>query len=172
MKKHETRLAQMLFTDAAAPELAEQLALYGRLVGNWQAKAVLHAADGSQRNGMLDICFGWILQGRAIQDVWTMQGATLPEVDRWFGTTLRVYDTQLTAWRIFWIDPQRNAYRQQIGRAQDMGMVQIGHMDNAMSRWSFHDVKPNSFHWTGELSRDEGRTWQLHADAFAERVAD
>jgi len=43
-------------------------------------------------------------------------------------------------------------------------------------RWSFTQITPDSFRWTGERSRDDGatdddKTWQLQAEFFARRVA-
>jgi len=36
-------------------------------------------------------------------------------------------------------------------------------------RSSFTEIMPDSFRWTGERSRNDGKTWQLHADFRARR---
>jgi len=36
----------------------------------------------------------------------------------WYGTTLRIYDPELDAWRILWSDPATNFFTQQIARQQ------------------------------------------------------
>jgi hypothetical protein len=36
-------------------------------------------------------------------------------------------------------------------------------------RWSFTEITPDSFRWTGERSRDDGKTWHLQADFRARR---
>jgi hypothetical protein len=40
----------------------------------------------------------------------------------------------------------------------------------AAMRWTFTDIKPDSFHWIGERSLDDGASWQLQAEYFAPRA--
>jgi len=58
---------------------------------------VVHLEHG-KHEARGEIHAGWVLQGRAIQDVWIFPGA-------FYGTTLRVYDPGLDAWHILWSDP-------------------------------------------------------------------
>ncbi len=111
-----------------------------------------------------EIYFGWVLQGRAIQDVWILPGV-------FYGTTLRVYDPGLEAWHILWSDPLCQLYTRQIGRADGSDIVQIGKNDQGvMLRWRFVDTTPNSFRWLGERSYDDGKSWQLEAEFRAQRA--
>ena len=95
-----TALPRRLLTDHPSPDRAEQMKLYGWLIGAWRMDAVIHRDDGSTHTGQGDIAFGWVLEGRAIQDVWVLPGV-------FHGTTLRVYDPGLDAWHILWSDPVR-----------------------------------------------------------------
>ena len=115
-----------------------------------------------------------MLEGRAIQDVWILPGV-------FYGTTLRVYDPGIDAWHILWSDPLRQVYSRQIGRAQGDDIVQYGKNDAGKAvRWSFTQITPDSFRWTGERSRDDGatdddktddgKTWHLQAEFLARRV--
>jgi hypothetical protein len=105
------------------------------------------------------------LQGRAIQDVWILP-------DFFYGTTLRVYDPGIDAWHILWSDPVRQVYTRQIGRAQGNDIVQLGKNDAGETvRWSFTGIAPDSFRWTGERSRDDGKSWRLQAEFVARRVS-
>jgi hypothetical protein len=89
-----------------------------------------------------------------------------------YGTTLRVYDPGLDAWHILWIDPVKQLYSRQIGRARGNDIVQEGKDDTGdMVRWSFTGITPDSFHWLGERSQDGGATWRLEVEFFARRVA-
>jgi len=123
------------------------------------------------------IHFGWILQGRAVQDVWMIprledraKAPASPAAGNWYGTTLRVYDPEIDAWRIWWIDPATNAFRQQIGRARGADIVQEGRTDAGdLTRWSFTEIRPDSFHWLGEASDDGGASWQLQVEVLARR---
>jgi hypothetical protein len=50
--------------------------------------------------------------------------------------------------------------------------VQEGKSDKGDNvRWSFTEIRADSFHWLGERSLDDGATWQLQAEFFARRVA-
>lgn len=155
-----------LHSEGPAPDRASKLMLYGRFVGSWTMDAVLHRDDGSRQTGRGEIHFGWVLEGRAVQDVWI-----LPEV--FYGTTLRVYDPGLDAWHIVWSDPMRQVHRRMIGRAEGADIVQDG-TDEAGHpvRWSFREITPASFHWTAERSEGDGAGWRLLVEFFARRVSD
>ena len=152
-----------LQTGGPASDRADKMKLYGWLIGRWTMDAVVHRDDGSQHRGPGEIHFGWVLEGRAIQDVWILPGV-------FYGTTLRVYDPGIDAWHILWSDPVRQFYSRQIGRARDHDIVQLGKNDAGETvRWSFTEITPDTFRWTGERSRDDGKTWQLQADFRARR---
>lgn len=154
-----------LHSAGPAADCADRLKLYGWLIGRWTMDATVHRDDGTRHQGQGEIHFGWVLEGRAIQDVWIFPGV-------FYGTTLRVYDPGIDAWHILWSDPLRQVYSRQIGRAQGADIVQLGSNDaGEATRWSFTQITPDSFRWTGERSRDNGDTWQLQAEFFAKRVA-
>src|SRR5258708_19139024 len=95
-----------------------------------------------------------------------------PVAGNWFGTTIRVYDPTIDAWRIYWIDPARNIFRQQLGRPRGLDIVQEGKTETgALSRWSFTNITPNSFHWLGESSASRDGPWQLMVEVLARRRA-
>jgi hypothetical protein len=98
--------------------------------------------------------------------------APFPVAGNWFGTTIRVYDPDIGAWRIYWIDPARNTFRHQIGRQRGQDIVQEGKTESgALSRWSFTRITPSSFHWLGESSASEDNAWQLIVEVLAQRKA-
>jgi hypothetical protein len=39
----------------------------------------------------------------------------------------------------------------------------------ALSRWSFTEITPLSFHWKAEASMDSGTSWRLFVEVFAHR---
>jgi hypothetical protein len=154
-----------LHTDHPAQDRADKMSLYGWLIGDWAMDAIIHRDDGARHADRGEIHFGWVLEGRAIQDVWILPGI-------FHGTTLRVYDPSLDAWHILWIDPLRQFYVRQIGRARGKDIVQEGSDDaGGRTRWSFTEIAPHSFRWLGERSADGGATWHLQADFHARKVA-
>jgi hypothetical protein len=155
-------LSDALYADGPAPDRADKLALYGWLVGRWDMDGVVHLGNGKlEARG--EIHAGWVLEGRAIQDVWILPGA-------FYGTTLRVYDPALDAWHILWSDPLKQYYSRQLGRAWEASIVQVGCSDGGVrTRWSFTEITPSSFHWTGERLT-QGDDWAIQAEFFARRT--
>lgn len=165
MTKSLATFIDLLHCDGPAPDRAEKMGLYGRFVGAWEMDAVSHADGAPAPAGRGEIRFGWVLEGRAIQDVWILPGV-------FYGTTLRVYDPGLDAWHILWSDPLRQSYTRQIGRAQGADIVQVGKDGGGADvRWSFTDITPDAFRWLGERSLDGGETWHLQVEFHVRRRA-
>lgn len=160
-----TYLSDVLLSNGAARDRVSQMDLYAFLVGRWTFDATVHLTGGGVHRGRGEIHADWVLEGRAIQDVWI-----LPEI--FYGTTLRVYAPQEEAWRIIWSDPLRQYYSRQWGRARGADIVQEGTDESGTRvRWSFNERRDDSFLWLGESSTD-GSSWALKAEFRARRVAD
>jgi hypothetical protein len=120
--------------------------------------------------------FGWVLEGRAVQDVWIMprcseRTAHLDKTNNMYGTTLRVWDPAIQAWRITWINPVSGHREEQIGRRSGKDVVQVGARSNGTpTRWSFTEIAPDSFHWIGEALEPDGKTWKLEGEFRAKRM--
>jgi hypothetical protein len=174
-------LADVLHSSGPAADRADKMGLYGWLVGSWETDITAHEESGATHSYRGEIHAGWVLEGRALQDVWmiprrserTADGPPprLPVTGAWYGTTLRVYDPSIDAWHILWTDPATQFYARQIGRAQGADIVQEGRLENgALLRWSFSRIKPDSFRWLGEVSADGGATWRLQVEVLARRT--
>jgi hypothetical protein len=158
------------------PAYAERMKLYNPLLGDWAVEVVDYDADGSRHTGQGEWHFAWVLEGRAIQDVWIA-----PPRDRRapgqslqgnrYGTTLRVYDAEKDVWHVTWINPVTGIRNQLIGRRQGSEIVHEGtDTDGSLMRWVFSDITRHSFRWRGEVSSDGGKTWRLSAEFFGRRV--
>lgn len=169
-----------LHSDRPAADRADKMSLYGWLVGSWESEIIAHEESGARHNHRGEIHAGWVLEGRALQDVWITPPRSerradaplpqLPVTGAWYGTTLRVYDPGIDAWHIFWNDPATQFYARQIGRARGEDIVQEGRLENgAALRWSFTSIRPQSFHWLGEISTDGGAGWRLQVEVLARR---
>jgi catechol 2,3-dioxygenase-like lactoylglutathione lyase family enzyme len=155
---------QAIASAGAAADRTGKMDLYGRFVGDWTMRATIYADDGSRHEREGHIHFSFVLEGRAVQDVWVLPGF-------FHGTTLRIYDPDLDAWHILWNDPVKCYFTRQIGRAQGADIVQEGRNDaGEVLRWRFTDITDDSFCWLGERSPDNGATWQLQARFLARRV--
>jgi hypothetical protein len=158
------------------PQRAAKLTLYGRFVGSWDLEVTRWLDDGSERKRQGEWHFGWVLEGRAIQDVWIVPRRGQRPGDAVagqfaYGSTLRIYDPKLDAWRIQWTEPVLGAYLSMIGRAQGDDIVQLGKDEHGHDvRWSFRDIRPASFLWRGEISGDGGASWRKVVEFTAQRV--
>jgi len=154
---------EALHAATPAADRADRMGLYAWLIGNWEFDAVVTLDNGTRHEGRGEIHARWVLEGRALQDVWILPGM-------FYGTTLRVYDPKLDAWHIVWTDPLRQVYRRQIGRARDGEIMQEGVDDAGVpTRWRFVDRTDNSFRWLGERAPD-GTTWQRQAEFLVRRA--
>jgi hypothetical protein len=150
--------------------------LYGGLIGSWDAEVVDHLADGTDRRQSAEIHFAWVLEGRAVQDLWIAparrerQVTSPPSPGNRYGTTLRVYDPAIDAWRVTWVNPVTGAENHLIGHREGSRIVQMGtDATGRPIRWTFVEILPDSFHWRGERSEDGGRSWICDTEFFAHR---
>jgi hypothetical protein len=155
-------LAEVLHAAVAFAPAAEKLQLFGQFVGAWDLRWIGQNHEGKTIEVPGELHFGWILQGRAVQDVWRvpLDPADAPGMRGFYGTTIRFYDPSIDAWRSTWIDPFNGRVRRFIGR-RDAAGIMLKSLDegDTQERWSFRDIKADSFRWVGEVSTDGGRVW-------------
>lgn len=158
--------AELLLADGPDPELEEELMLFGRLVGGWDVAARFLDPDG---NVTLEVGgewhFGWALQGRAVVDVlFSPSRAEHVAGEEWFeyGTTVRVYDPKLGAWRMTWNPTSPSESKNLIARPDGDGIFIEGRApEGKLVRWTFSEITDDSFLWQGRDSHDDGETWVL-----------
>ena len=61
---------ETLHAHGPAPDRAAYIMLYGQFVGSWNGSLKYLDAEGGRRETTAEVHFGWVLEGRAIQDVW------------------------------------------------------------------------------------------------------
>jgi hypothetical protein len=157
----------LLAAEGPIEELADKLMLFGRFVGAWEVELTNVAPDGTRSEQVGEWHFAWALGGRGIQDVLFEKGA--PPDRR--GTTLRAYDDRIDAWHVTWVGPVWHEFVNLVARAEGDRIVLEGTgTDPAeLKRWSFNEIKDDSFLWRGEVSLDGGETWTLEQEMRARR---
>lgn len=160
-------ILRLLFANEPAPKYKDQLMLFGQFVGDWEFDGVAYNPDGARSTDKGEIHFAWVLQGRAIQDLWIEREISdnRPKV---YGSTMRFYDPSIDAWRVIWMEPGYGVVTTLIGRKVGEEIVMEG-KDSAGKtiHWIFSQIKPNSFHWRGE--KLVGDTWQVYEELSARR---
>src|SRR5919202_1411929 len=59
-----------LAADGPSEDRADKLMLFGQFVGDWDVDFTVYGADGTRQTEKAEWHFGWVLEGRAVQDVW------------------------------------------------------------------------------------------------------
>jgi hypothetical protein len=96
-------LLAVLSASGRSAEIDESADAYGWLVGSWELDVLRYrAVDVLSRKIKGEVHFGWVLEGRAIQDIWIMPRISdrKPDDDRannMYGTTLRIWDPAIRA---------------------------------------------------------------------------
>src|SRR5687768_6194367 len=91
----------LLSAPGRSPEIPESADAYGWLVGSWELDVLRYwATDVAHRQIKGEAHFGWVLEGRAVQDVWIMprladRSADLDKKMNMYGSTLRVLDPSI-----------------------------------------------------------------------------
>jgi hypothetical protein len=158
------------------PAHAEKLMLFGRFVGAWDVDVTLFDLDGSvSAEGRGEWLFGWVLEGRAVQDVRIRpprgDRATLSESEFWeYGTTLRVYEPETDSWRVTWSAPVQGRGLSLVARAVGDEIVLDSEIQEPLAfRWVFSEIEDNSCLWRGSATDDRGETWLLLQEMWLRR---
>lgn len=139
------------------PDAPDEIDLFGRLAGAWNAQMWMLQGDGTFSEEPLPALwtFRYILDGHAIQDEWTAPPPGQPAADgpRQHGTGLRVFNPAEERWEIAWISNTQPFVTTFEARPHgDGGIVMLGeHALGYPSRTTFHHVEADSFSWTLEF---------------------
>jgi hypothetical protein len=174
VEPREGALMDALVANGRAPEIPESEDLYGWLVGSWDLDIRTYWKDVSALGLKGEAHFAWVLEGRAVQDLWIMprrsdRGGSYEHGVNSYGTTLRVWDAGLKAWRVTWVNPAVGIRNDLVGRRQGADIVQLGHHEGTPIRWMFTEITRDSFRWTGESLEPDGKTWKMQGDFRATR---
>ncbi len=164
-----------LLAPGPARELADAAADFGWLAGGWAGEVRDVGTDGSISEGQGEWWFAWVLEGRALQDVWIVPprwARALPRgpsaaADR-YGSTIRRFDRAGGLWRITWINPVTGAANHLAGRRSGDAIELTGSDDGTPIRWRFLDITADSFRWLGE--RQAGGAWRTEAEFRLRRL--
>lgn len=145
----------------------DKLMLFGQFVGDWDIVECRNLTDkGTWATSKGELHWGWILDGRALQDIWM----TTDPVAWDMGTTVRFYDPKIDAWHSVWISPGQGVVKKFIGRQIGNEIVlETKGAETDLTHWIFYDISKDSFRWREERSSDDGKTWLKTEEMFIRR---
>jgi hypothetical protein len=156
--------ADLLLAPGAHPDLADELDLFGRFVGEWAMEVRFFDPTGEtifEGPGLWT--FAWILDGRAIQDVLVYDVPDrfpAPPGSRRIGTSLRSFQPADGTWRVTWIGATAGIYLSLRARPADHGISITGvDVDGSPLHWAFTNIAEDSFEWVGRTMSDRDEWW-------------
>ena len=163
-----------LLSDGPHPSVPPEQQIFAPFIGSWDLTVSwFDEAGGLSREEQGEWHFAWILEGRAIQDVWIVprRSERAGRSDLYeYGTSLRFYDEKIGAWQSTWIGPMHRIVRTFIARKiGDQVMLETTGGEAPRMRWSFSDVQKNTFSWSNELWTGTG--WHVQQTFAARRSA-
>ena len=114
---------QTLIARGPHPSLGDHAQTYARVIGSWTGELHNHMAKGPAVVSSVEAHFAWVLEGRAVQDTWIAPARADRASDprallNWYGSTLRVFEPAIEAWRTVWTDPLSQLRIELVGRRQ------------------------------------------------------
>ena len=152
------------------PSLGKPAEVFGRLVGTWDVEYADVSKDGKVLHRTGELVIGWVLDGRAIQDIWVVNpwGS---HTEREVFTDVRYFDPKSGTWPAIFVDPQAASVARFTGGAvgDDRIVLDSPDLGHEHTRWSFNEIRPDAFSFRDEASDDGGKSWRLQSDYHMKR---
>jgi hypothetical protein len=147
------------------PSLGDQAQILGRIVGTWDVEYTDFARDGKAIHRTGEFIVSWVMDGRALQDLWIVDPSGTRK-EREVYTDLHWFDPKSRTWRATFFDPEHGSVAKFTGGpvGNDRYVLETQDLGSPQTRWSFNDIRPDSFVWRDEASSDGGKTWRLQAE--------
>ena len=154
------------------PAIRSDNQIFSPFIGSWDLKVAWFGEHGRQvRQEVGEWHFAWVLEGRAIQDVWIVPPRPLRSgaADLYeYGTSLRFFDPEVDAWRSTWIGPMHGmVWTFTARRVGDRVVLETTAGCEPRMKWSFGDIASHSFNWRNEVWENGG--WRLQQSFQCQR---
>jgi hypothetical protein len=153
------------------PSLGEHASVLGRLVGTWDVAYMDIAKDGREIHRSGELLVGWVMDGRAIEDLWIVYPSGTDK-EREVYADVRYFDQKSGTWPAIFIDPQSASVATFTGGAVGDDRIVLDSQDlvaGQTRRWSFSDIRHDSLVFRDDSSSDGGKTWTLKSEYHMKR---
>jgi hypothetical protein len=153
-----------LAADGPHTAYTERLMLFGRLVGSWDIVGRFLDERGSViEESTGEWHFGWVLEGRVIQDVLispSREAREQGQESKAYDTAIRVYDPKIDGWHVTAVFPVYGATINLTAHEHgDEIWLEGRSPEDNLLRWTFSEFSDERVRWQGYVSKDEGQTW-------------
>jgi hypothetical protein len=153
------------------PSLGDHATVLGHLVGTWDVEYMDISKDGKVMHRTGELLVGWVMDGRAIEDVWIVYPQEAGK-DREVYADVRYFDPKSGTWPAIFIDPQIASMATFTGGAVGDDRIVLDSQNlvaGQTRRWSFNDIRADSLVFRDNASSDGGKTWKLRAEYHMKR---
>lgn len=164
-----------LVSPGRSPEIPETADIFGFLIGSWEMEAVLYAPDGQTQRSKGELHAAWVLEGRAIQDLFIFprradRRSHVPEQGDRYATTIRTYDHTRSGWNVEFINPAApETSARLLAHREGQDITMEGELAGGVRiRWRYESITPDSFHYFAERATGD-RTWRRYLGLFGRR---
>lgn len=137
--------------------------LFAPMIGSWDLDVEWLEEGSIVRTEKGEWHFSWVLDGRAVQDVWIVPALEKRRPGQYgyeYGTSVRFYDPDIDAWRSVWIGPVRRSIEVFVARPDgDEIVLSTVRGDGHAMRWIFSEVSGDAFLWRNLVER--GGQWDM-----------
>lgn len=164
------QLAAVLEAGGPNPSLGIHAGVIDRLTGTWDVKYTDYSRDGKVTHRTGELTFGWVMDGRVMQDLWVVNPSAADE-GREVYSDLFFFDPKTNAWLSASVDPEHPSIARFTGHTGgDNRLVFESHdFGTEETRWSYNDIRSDSFVFRAEESGDGGRTWKVQSEYHMSR---
>lgn len=143
-----------------APDRVEEAAEFDFLIGEWNTSHDLTFPNGQSAQWNANGTAVYALNGSAVLEFnWFDVDPNLPDAAT---TILRLYNRNMRRWENLFV-PNRGHSILLFGGVREGDDIVLHPFEagasGTMSRWVFHGVEKDAYHWYGETSSDRGATW-------------
>jgi len=147
--------------DSVSATKAGKSVVLAQLAGKWDVRYEFVDKAGRQRVDNGQVTYTWILDGKALQEVWTSDSENKGKEARPFGTSINFFDPKQQHWTAVWVYPAQGETWTMSGGDVDGQFVMTGHdMTGALQRWTTRIASPDTVIGRFDISHDEGKTWK------------
>ena len=157
---------------AAGPHasLGGQSKVIEQLVGTCDVEYRDIQKDGQEKRRSGQFIVAWVLDGRAIEDVWIVDPSE-GRPEREVYTAMQYFDSKTHTWPMVFIDPEHASTAKFTGGATLDGRLNLltSDLGRPQNRWSFTAAGPDRLVFRDEYSNDGGETWKLLSEDHLKR---
>ncbi|WP_432890232.1 hypothetical protein ACQPYH_12355 [Kribbella sp. CA-245084] len=149
--------AELMVSDGPRPEYAEAFEPFAPLIGSWDLDVAWYDETGAvTRQTKGEWHFAWVLDGRAVADIWITpsRAARATDGDGEWGLSMRIFDPDLQAFRSTWMGPKAAFVMPFVARATADTITLEA--QGAKTRWEFTGITGTGFHWRNEDEDADG----------------